>query len=88
MFSILLGIQLKVDLVGEMVIMFTSHLFILGFTSIALGDWPKKTLLWFMSENILPMLSCRSIMVSWIIFKSKKMTLKYRLLQETKKDTT
>ena len=47
-----------------------------GFISLALGDWPKKTLVWFMSGNILPMLFCRSIMVSCIIFKSEKMTLK------------
>ena len=36
-----------------------SHLFIFAFISIALGDWPKKTLIWFMSENVLPMFSSR-----------------------------
>jgi len=34
-----------------------SHFFIFDFISIALGDWPKKTWLQFMSENVLPMLS-------------------------------
>ena len=34
-----------------------SHFFIFAFISIALGDWPKKTWLQFMSENVLPMLS-------------------------------
>ena len=47
-----------------------SHLFIFAFVSIALGDWPKKTLAWFMSENVLPMFSSRSFMVSCLIFKS------------------
>ena len=28
------------------------HLFIFVFISIALGDWPKKTLIWFMSEKM------------------------------------
>ena len=28
------------------------HLFIFAFISIALRDWPKKTLVWFMSENV------------------------------------
>ena len=30
--------------------------------SIALGDWPKKTLVQFMSENVLPKFSSRSFM--------------------------
>ena len=34
-----------------------SHLFIFAFISIALRDWSKRTLVQFMSENILPMLS-------------------------------
>ena len=34
-----------------------SHLFIFVFISIALEEWPKKTLVWFISENILPMIS-------------------------------
>ena len=39
---------------------------------IALGDWPKKTLVWFMSENVLPMCSFRSFMVSSPVFKSSR----------------
>ena len=34
-----------------------SHLFIFVLISIALGDWPKKTLVQFMSQNILPIFS-------------------------------
>ena len=47
-----------------------SHLFIFAFISIALRDWPKKTLIWFMWENVLPMFSSRRFMVSCLIFKS------------------
>ena len=46
-----------------------SHLFIFGFfTPFALGDWPKRTLVWFMSENALPVIFSRSFMVSWLMF--------------------
>ena len=48
------------------------HLSIFAFTFIALGDWPKKTLVWFMSENVLPMCSFRSFMVSSPVFKSSR----------------
>ena len=41
-----------------------SHLFIFGFFSFALGDWSKKILLLFMSENVLPIFSSRSFTVS------------------------
>ena len=41
-----------------------SYLFIFAFISFALGDWSKKTLLQFMSKNVLPMYSSRSFMVS------------------------
>ena len=44
------------------------YLFI--FISIALGDWPKETLVGFMSENGLSMLSSRSFIVSSLMFKS------------------
>ena len=37
-----------------------SHLFIFAFISFALGDWSKKTLLRFISENALPVFSSRS----------------------------
>ena len=40
-----------------------------AFISVALGDWPKKTLVRFMSENVLPMFSFRSILVSCLLFK-------------------
>ena len=40
------------------------HLFIFAFISIALGDWPKKISVQFMSENVLPMFPSRSFMVS------------------------
>ena len=46
------------------------HLFITAFISIALGDWPKKTLVQFIPENVLPMFSSRSFMVSCLILKS------------------
>ena len=44
-----------------------SHLFIFVFISVALGDWPKETLIQFMSENVLPMISSRSFMVSCLM---------------------
>ena len=34
-----------------------SHLLVFAFISIALGDWPKKTLVWFMLENVLCLFS-------------------------------
>ena len=46
------------------------HLFIFAFISIALWDEPKKTLVWFMSENVLPVFSSSSFTVSGLIFKS------------------
>ena len=54
------------------------HLFIFAFISTALGNRPKKTLLQFMSENILPMFSSKSFMVSCLIFKT---SVKYGLIQ-------
>ena len=45
------------------------HLFILAFISIALGEWPKKMLLCFVSENVLPMFSSS--------FKALCLILKY-----------
>ena len=44
------------------------QLFIFAFISIALGDWPKKTVR-FMSENVLCMFFSRSFMVLFLIFK-------------------
>ena len=48
------------------------HLFIFAFISIALRDWPKKTLVWFMSENVWHM---RMSKVSWTFLgKPKKLS--------------
>ena len=55
--------------VQKLISLIKFHLFIFAFTSIALGDWPKETLVWFMSENILSMFSPRSFMVSCLMFK-------------------
>jgi len=38
-----------------------SHLFTFAFISFAFGDWPKKMLWQFMSENVLLMFSFRSL---------------------------
>ena len=48
-----------------------SCLFIFAFISVALGDRPKETVLQFMSENVLPMFSSRSFVVSCLIFVFK-----------------
>ena len=47
-----------------------SHLFILSFMSLALGDISVKVLLRGLSEIFLPMLSSRTFMVLQLIFKS------------------
>ena len=47
-----------------------SHLFILSFMSLALGDVSVRMLLCGMSEIFLPMFSPRTLMVSQLIFKS------------------
>ena len=44
--------------------------FLKDFISIALGDWPKKTFLGFMSGNVLSVLSSRSFMVLCLTCKS------------------
>ena len=56
--------------VQKLVSLIRSHLFIFAFIYFALGDWSKKVLPQFMSENVLPMFSSRSFMVSCLIFKS------------------
>ena len=56
--------------VQKLISLIKSHLFIFAFISIALGDWPKKTLVGFILEYVLPMFSSRSLMVSCLIFKS------------------
>ena len=50
------------------------HLFIFAFIFIALGGWPKETLVLFMSENVLPVFSSRSFMVSCLIFINKSLS--------------
>ena len=56
--------------VRKLLCLIRSHLFIFAFISVALGDWPKKTLLRFMLESVLPMFSSRSFMVLCLMFKS------------------
>ena len=56
--------------VQKLVSLIKSHLFLFAFISIALGDRPKKTLVRFMSENVLPMFSSRNFMISCLIFNS------------------
>ena len=47
-----------------------SHLFILSFMSLALGDVSVKILLYGISEIFMPMFCFRTFMVSQLIFKS------------------
>ena len=53
----------------KLISLIRSHLFIFAFISIALGDWPKKTLVWFMSEvfclcSLLAVLWCHVLYLS------------------------
>ena len=64
-----LFIEFMVSFGVQKLVKFKSHLFIFVFVSIALVDWPKKTLVRFTSENVLPILFSSS-MVSCLIFKS------------------
>ena len=54
----------------KLFILMKSHLFILSFMSIALGDILVKILLHGISEIFLLIFSSRTFMVSWLIFKS------------------
>ena len=54
--------------VQKLLSLIRSHVFIFASTSFALGDWSKKTLPQFMLENVLPMFSSRSFMVSCLRF--------------------
>ena len=54
----------------KLFILMRSHLFILSFMSLALGDVSVKMLLHGMSEIFLPMFSSRTLMVLQLIFKS------------------
>jgi len=56
--------------VQKIVSLTRSHLFLFVFIFIDLGDWLKKTLVLFMSENVLPLFPSRSFMVSGLMFKS------------------
>ena len=56
--------------VQKLFILMRSHLFILSFMSLALGDISVKMLLREISEIFLPMFSSRTFMVSRFIFKS------------------
>uniref|UniRef100_A0A8D0MRP3 Uncharacterized protein n=1 Tax=Sus scrofa TaxID=9823 RepID=A0A8D0MRP3_PIG len=47
-----------------------SHWFIFAFISVSLGDRPEKTFVRLISENVLPMFSSRSLMVSCLMFNS------------------
>ena len=50
--------------VQKLLSLIRSHLFSFAFISFVLGDRSKKTLLQFMSKNVLPMFSFGSFMVS------------------------
>ena len=56
--------------VQKLLSLIRSYLLTLAFASFALGGWPKKTLLWPMSEKVCPMFSSRSFTVSGLMFKS------------------
>ena len=56
--------------VQKIFILMRSHLFILSFMSLGLGDISVKILLGDISEIFLPIFSSRTLMVSQLIFKS------------------
>ena len=55
---------------AKLLILIKSHLFIFAFISNILGGGSYRTLLWFMSESVLPMFSSRSFIVSGLTFRS------------------
>ena len=55
--------------VQKLVSLIRSHLFVFVFTFIAWGDWSKKAFVQFMSDNVLPVFTSRSFMVSCLMFK-------------------
>ena len=57
-----------------------SHGFIFALISIALGDWPEKIFMMLMSESVLRMFSSRSLIVSYLMFKSFKAILSFFLM--------
>jgi len=56
--------------VQKLVRLIRSHWFIVVFISVTLGDWPEKTFVRLMSENVLPVFSSRNLMLSCLRFKS------------------
>ena len=56
--------------VQSLVSLIRSHWFIFVFISVALGDRPEKTFVMLMSESVLPMFFSRSLMVSFLRFRS------------------
>ena len=54
----------------KLFVLMRSHLFILSFRSLALGDMSVRMLLRGMSEIFLPMFASRTFMVLQLIFKS------------------
>ena len=52
--------------IQKLVSLIRSQWFILAFLSVALVDWPEQTCVRFMSENVLPMFSSRSLKVSYL----------------------
>ena len=56
--------------VQKLVSLIRSHLVIFAFIYIASRDYPKKTLVGFMSENVFPVISSGSCMVSCLMLRS------------------
>ena len=54
----------------KLLISIRSYLFIFAFISNILGGGPYRILLWFLSENVLPMFFSRSCIVSGLMFRS------------------
>uniref|UniRef100_A0A8D1ZN47 Uncharacterized protein n=1 Tax=Sus scrofa TaxID=9823 RepID=A0A8D1ZN47_PIG len=66
----LICISLTISDVENFFHLIMSHWFIFAFISVPLGDQPEKIYKRLMSENILPIFSTRSLMVSCLIFRS------------------
>ena len=56
--------------VQKLVSVIISHLFIIVLFLLPWETNPKKTLVQFISENVLPMISSRSFMMSCVMFRS------------------
>ena len=56
--------------VQKLLSLIRSHLFIFVYISITLGGGSQKILLRFMSSNVLPMFSTKSLIVSGLMFRS------------------